>query len=275
MRQGPSPRERLQELVSSAVVPRTYSLPSWISWNGSFAASGSLIGNSLVSRKGTHMDVRAITAEIRTLCLTNSRSAGSFAALNSARTVYIERMKPGPFRMLRLRIAAGAVALTTMPVLAALMTPCALPAQQAALPERADSVLILKKDHVLELLHDGKAIRIYKVALGQGGLAPKQKEGDGRTPEGHYTIDARNSASEYHLSLHISYPSAEDRKRAASLGVAPGGAIMIHGLPNGKGWVGSAHRLYDWTLGCIAVTDPEIEEIWKLVPIGTPVEIRP
>jgi murein L,D-transpeptidase YafK len=87
-------------------------------------------------------------------------------------------------------------------------------------------------------------------------------------------IDARNATSEYQRSLHISYPNAEDRQRAALLGVAPGGAIMIHGPPNGKAWIGSAHRHYDWTLGCIAVTDPEIEEIWNLVPLGTPVEIR-
>lgn len=140
---------------------------------------------------------------------------------------------------------------------------------------QADAVVILRKDHVLELLAASKVIRTYKVALGQGGLEPKQREGDGRTPEGRYIIDRRNSASEYHLSLHISYPDDEDRRRAAKLHVQPGGDIMIHGLPNGKSWVGPAHRLYDWTLGCIAVTDPEIEEIWKLVPVGTPVEIRP
>jgi len=142
-------------------------------------------------------------------------------------------------------------------------------------PEKADSILILKKDHVLELLKNGKVIRTYKVALGRGGLAPKEREGDGRTPEGHYIIDSRNADSHYHKALHISYPSADDRKRAAKLGVSPGGAIMIHGLPNGIGWIGSAHRLYDWTLGCIAVTDSEIDEIWNLVPVGTPVEIQP
>lgn len=140
---------------------------------------------------------------------------------------------------------------------------------------RVDSVLILKNAHQLELISAGKAIRSYKVALGQGGLAPKEREGDGRTPEGRYMIDRRNAASEYHLSLHISYPNDEDRRRAAKLGVPPGGDIMIHGLPNGKGWIGPAHRMYDWTLGCIAVTNQEIEEIWKLVPVGTPVEIRP
>jgi len=139
----------------------------------------------------------------------------------------------------------------------------------------ADSILILKKDHALELLAGGKVIRTYKVAPGSGGLAPKEREGDGRTPEGHYVIDSRTAASHYHKALHISYPNADDRRRAAGLGVPPGGAVMIHGLPRGKGFVGPAHRLYDWTLGCIAVTDAEIDEIWSLVPVGTPVEIRP
>ena len=142
-------------------------------------------------------------------------------------------------------------------------------------PQKADAILILKKAHLLELLSNGKIIRTYHVALGSGGLAPKQKEGDARTPEGHYIIDTRNDHSHYYKALHISYPDAHDRQRAAAEGVSPGGAIMIHGLPNGMGAIGSAHRLYDWTAGCINVTDPEIDEIWKLVPTGTPVEIRP
>lgn len=127
----------------------------------------------------------------------------------------------------------------------------------------------------MELLAGGIVIRTYKVALGQGGLAPKQREGDARTPEGHYVIDAKYEHSAYHRAFHVSYPNAVDRNRAAKLGVPPGGAIMIHGLPNGKAWVGARHRLYDWTLGCIAVTDQEVDEIWVLVPAGTPVEIRP
>jgi murein L,D-transpeptidase YafK len=149
-----------------------------------------------------------------------------------------------------------------------------LSAQQPTPPMKADSILILKKDHVMELFAGGKVIRTYKVALGQGGLRPKEYEGDGRTPEGHYTIEAKY-VNQYHKALRISYPNAEDRKRAAKLGLSPGGSILIHGLPNGKGYIGAAHRLYDWTLGCIAVTDEEIDEIWNLVPVGTPVEIRP
>jgi murein L,D-transpeptidase YafK len=149
------------------------------------------------------------------------------------------------------------------------------PDGRAQKPEKADSILILKKDHVMELLTEGKVIRTYKVALGSGGLAAKEREGDARTPEGHYSIDAKFEHSAYYKALHVSYPNAEDRKRAARLGVSPGGAIMIHGLPNGKGWVGAGHRFYDWTLGCVAVTDEEIDEVWKLVPVGTSVEIRP
>jgi murein L,D-transpeptidase YafK len=151
----------------------------------------------------------------------------------------------------------------------------ALLSQQQTVPQKADLILILKKDHVMELFAGGKVIRSYKIALGRGGLAPKEREGDKRTPEGNYVIDSRNEASHYHKALHVSYPNAEDRKRAARLGVSPGGAIMIHGLPNCMGWMGAAHRLYDWTLGCIAVTDQEIDGIWNLVPVGTPVEIRP
>ena len=111
------------------------------------------------------------------------------------------------------------------------------PDTPATQSQKADSILILKKDHLLQLLAGGKVIRTYKVALGQGGLAPKEREGDARTPEGHYTIDAKYDHSAYHKALHVSYPSPEDRKRAARLHAPPGGAIMIHGLPNGKGWL--------------------------------------
>jgi murein L,D-transpeptidase YafK len=174
---------------------------------------------------------------------------------------------------LRIGFASGLARVGVCLLLCALAG--SLAAQQPAARQRADSILILKKDHVMELLAGGKVIRTYKIALGRGGLAAKEREGDARTPEGHYTIDSRNATSHYHKALHVSYPDAADRKRAAKLGVPPGGAIMIHGLPNGMGWLGAKHRLYDWTLGCIAVTDQEIDEIWELVPVGTPVEIRP
>jgi murein L,D-transpeptidase YafK len=167
---------------------------------------------------------------------------------------------------------ASVIVLTFILVLGLLGT--LLSAEQKSPPEKADSILIFKKDHRMDLLAGGKVIRTYKVALGQGGLAPKQREGDGRTPEGHYVIEAKYP-NKYHKGLRISYPNAEDRKRAAKLGVPPGGFVLIHGLANGQGWIGAAHRLYDWTLGCVAVTDEEIDEIYKLVAVGIPVEIRP
>jgi murein L,D-transpeptidase YafK len=146
-----------------------------------------------------------------------------------------------------------------------------------ALPEgtRADAVLILKARRELRLLKDGKVLKSYRVALGRSPRGAKVRQGDARTPEGRYRIDGRNPASSFHLALHVSYPNAEDRKRARDLGVSPGGDIMIHGIKRGAGWVGRFHSLVDWTAGCIAVTDDEIEEIWRAVPVGTPVEIRP
>lgn len=139
----------------------------------------------------------------------------------------------------------------------------------------ADRIIVHKREHTMELIHAGRVIRTYKVALGGEPVGPKTRQGDHRTPEGVYIIDSRNAQSSFHRSLHISYPNAADRERARKLGVSPGGYIMIHGLPNGYGMVGSAHRLHDWTDGCIAVTDSEIEEIWKLVDNGIVVEIRP
>ncbi len=140
---------------------------------------------------------------------------------------------------------------------------------------KIDRVLVLKKEHKMLLLSGDDVVKSYEIALGRGGLGPKRRSGDRRTPEGVFTIDWRNPGSKYHLALHISYPQTADKLRAAKLGANPGGDIMIHGLPAPYSWVGANHRLIDWTDGCIAVTDSEIEEIWSLVPDGTLVEIRP
>jgi murein L,D-transpeptidase YafK len=150
----------------------------------------------------------------------------------------------------------------------------ALSAFASTLP-KVDHILILKEKHRLWLLKGSKIVKSYAIALGSGGLAPKRSQGDRRTPEGLYHIDARNPASRFYLALHISYPEEADKKRAQELGLDPGGNIMIHGLGKRFRSVGAKHRCYDWTNGCIAVTDSEIEEIWRLVPDGTPVEIRP
>jgi murein L,D-transpeptidase YafK len=140
---------------------------------------------------------------------------------------------------------------------------------------KADRVVVEKKNRTLTLLRNGKALKSFRIALGQNPVGPKQLQGDHKTPEGTYVLDRRNERSRFYRSIHISYPSESDRIEAAKLGGDAGGDIMIHGLPNGFGWLGDAHRHMDWTDGCIAVTDAEMDEIWKMVPDGTIIEIEP
>jgi murein L,D-transpeptidase YafK len=139
---------------------------------------------------------------------------------------------------------------------------------------KAERIVIVKRERTLTLMRGGKVLKTYKVALGGDPVGPKVKTGDKKTPEGVYVIDSKNAKSRFHLALHISYPNTADRERAHKLGVSPGGGVEIHGLESKYAWVGSLHRQADWTAGCIAVTNPEIEEIYRLVPLGTPVEIR-
>jgi murein L,D-transpeptidase YafK len=139
----------------------------------------------------------------------------------------------------------------------------------------ADRVLVEKSVRQLRLLRNGNALKTYGVALGRAPIGAKEYEGDQRTPEGTYTIDFHKPDSDYHLALHVSYPEQRDVDRAAAQGLSAGSDIMIHGLPNGRGWIGRFHRRSDWTAGCVAVTDFEIEEIYRAVPDGTPIEIRP
>ena len=140
---------------------------------------------------------------------------------------------------------------------------------------RVDLVVLKKAARTLELYSGTDQIRSYRVSLGRDPLGPKQREGDGRTPEGRYTLDYRNANSSFHRSLHISYPSSSDVATARVQKLDPGGLIMVHGIRNGLGFVGRLHTLVDWTDGCIAVTDREIEEIWRVVPDGTPIVIEP
>lgn len=147
-------------------------------------------------------------------------------------------------------------------------------AQRQKYPQ-ADQIIVLKSARILRLYHQGRVIMEYRVALGGEPVGPKEKHGDHKTPEGAYIISAKNAHSQFHLALHISYPNTQDRERARRLGVSPGGDIMIHGLPPAAAALGALHRQMDWTDGCIAVTNQEIEEIWRLVPVGTKVEIRP
>jgi len=137
----------------------------------------------------------------------------------------------------------------------------------------ADLVLIDKSERKMWLIAAGKKYREYEIALGDNPIGHKQQEGDEKTPEGTYIIDYRNPESSYHLSLHIDYPRESDKENARQRGVSPGGNIFIHGLPNGADSLPHAYKGKDWTDGCIALDNREIEEVWQLVKDGTTVEI--
>jgi murein L,D-transpeptidase YafK len=140
---------------------------------------------------------------------------------------------------------------------------------------RADRIVVEKSARTMTLMQGAKVLKIYKVALSHKPVGAKEREGDHKVPEGEYVVDSKNSHSRFHLALHISYPNAVDREKARKQGVRPGGNIEIHGLDSKYAWVGTLQRQVDWTDGCIAVTNPEIEEIWPMISVGTPVEIRP
>ena len=139
----------------------------------------------------------------------------------------------------------------------------------------ADSIVVEKQRHTMTLFQAGFPVRTYAIALGKQPLGDKVQKGDGRTPEGVYRIDSRNPESKYYKSLHISYPDAAHQRRAQAMGVAAGGDIMIHGLPQRFAEVGAAHREFDWTEGCVALTNAEIDEIWRAIPDGAPIQIKP
>jgi murein L,D-transpeptidase YafK len=149
------------------------------------------------------------------------------------------------------------------------------PRQSLPVGSHADRVVVRKSARVLEVYEGDRLLRTYGVSLGRTPVGHKQQEGDGRTPEGRYVIDYRKLDSSFHKALHISYPAPADVAAAARRGVSPGGLIMIHGMRNGLGFIGGLHRFVDWTDGCVAVTNREIDEIETLVPIGTSVSIEP
>lgn len=140
---------------------------------------------------------------------------------------------------------------------------------------RADLLVVNKGQRQVLAYSHGQLLRSYPVSLGREPVGTKIRQGDRKTPEGEYFIDGHNPASSFHRALHVSYPSPADVARARAGGYDPGGEIMVHGIHNGLGWIGKAHRLVDWTVGCIAVTDPEIEELYRIVPDGTRIDIRP
>lgn len=142
-------------------------------------------------------------------------------------------------------------------------------------PGTIDKIQVVKHKRRMFLYSAGRVVKEYRISLGKNPIGHKLEQGDNRTPEGTYHIDWRNPESAFYLSLRISYPNDEDVARARERGVNPGGMIMIHGLPNGKAHMVNTHRSTDWTNGCIALTNNEMEELWAIVPTGTPIEIKP
>ena len=141
--------------------------------------------------------------------------------------------------------------------------------------ERADRVLVVKSERKLYLLKDERTLRAFDVSLGLAPTGHKSRSGDSRTPEGHYYLDGRNTESDFFLSIHVSYPNEVDRKRAAELGVDPGGQIMIHGLPNELKYDERRYAGSDWTDGCIALANADMIDVWLMTTDMTPIEIRP
>ena len=150
-----------------------------------------------------------------------------------------------------------------------------LPAVSAGEFPIADLVIVEKDKRKLHLIRDGEPFRTFDIALGIRPIGDKQQEGDFRTPEGRYLLDSRNPNSEFFLSIHVSYPNQQDRREARSMGVDPGGAIMIHGQPNEPSRSEAYYRTQDWTNGCIAVSNSDMIDIWLMTGENTPIEIRP
>lgn len=136
-----------------------------------------------------------------------------------------------------------------------------------------DKVFVDKSARQLQLLSAGEVIKTYPIALGGNPVGHKQQQGDLRTPSGTYTLDYKNEKSKFHRSIHISYPNAADKARAKSLGVNAGGDIMIHGQKNGLGHLAAITQKLDWTEGCIALTDKEMDEVMEAITLGTMIEI--
>ena len=141
--------------------------------------------------------------------------------------------------------------------------------------DQADRVVVVKSERKLYLFKDDEVLRSFDIALGLVPEGPKRREGDFRTPEGHYYLEAKNPDSDYFLSIKVSYPNAQDIARATSSGVNPGGQIMIHGQPNEPKFSEIRYQGLDWTDGCIAVSNSDMVDIWLMTNDFTPIDIVP
>lgn len=159
----------------------------------------------------------------------------------------------------------------------ALVTALQLPAADfpTTARDKADKVVVLKAERKLVLMNKDQVLKTYRISLGGNPVGAKTWRGDSKTPEGEYVLDRRNAKSQFYRSIHISYPNADDLARAKKLGVAPGGDVFIHGVPAGYGRSRKHTLPPDWTDGCIALRNREMDEIWRAVPDGTPIIIKP
>ena len=140
---------------------------------------------------------------------------------------------------------------------------------------KADKVLVDKSEKRLYLIKDGERFMSLPVTFGGEPKGHKVQQGDQRTPEGHYTLEWKNSNSKFYKSIRVSYPNAEDRAKAERLGVDPGGDIMVHGQANGWQWASPLLQFFSWTDGCVALSNKNMDKVWESVEPGTPIEIRP
>ena len=150
-----------------------------------------------------------------------------------------------------------------------------LPEDRLPADKKIDKLIVRKSRRIMEVYSGGQLIKTYKISFGQNPIGDKEFEGDKRTPEGQYKINDKNPKSTFYKNLGISYPDNVDVDEAKRKKLKPGGEIKIHGIRNGFGFIGKFQRIMDWTAGCIALTDQEIDELYDRVEIGTPIIIEP
>ncbi len=190
--------------------------------------------------------------------------------LPAAKIRYAGRSQPSAGSRFRLLAPVFFAALA-----AGMLAGCA--SEPAAKLTKADQVVIKKSERKMQLIQGGEVVREYRIALGDRPRGHKMQQGDERTPEGSYILDWRNPNSRFHKSIHVSYPNPRDLRFARFLGQDPGGMIMIHGQPNHirSAKIKAEYKRRDWTDGCIAVQNQEMDEIWRTVRNGTPIKILP
>jgi murein L,D-transpeptidase YafK len=160
--------------------------------------------------------------------------------------------------------------LSALVLITSLMTTALVSAE-----EKADRVVVEKSKHLLSLYKSNQLLASYPVMFGGDPVGTKQKQNDGKTPEGKYVLDFKKADSRFHKAFHISYPNEKDLANAKRLGVNAGGDIMIHGQKNGFGWASAVMQKFNWTQGCIALSNQDIDVVWNKVDAGTPIEIKP